>query len=161
MRSSPVFSYYTGITPPITILPSSPTVKGFTADNLRGSVRYWRCPPAAARAPDLMQLRGNSLLDGLLGGRRGVYGGLHGSACFETGPAACQIARSCIASADCSRRARHLARRLARGASAQDSIRDGRCVLPGGSLASVRFGRLLAAFGACQTARATTTSRVR
>ena len=39
-RSSLVFSYYTGITPPMTILPSSPTVKGFTANNLRGSVRY-------------------------------------------------------------------------------------------------------------------------
>jgi len=41
-RSSPAFSYYTGITPTMTILPSSPTVKGFTANNLRGSVRYLR-----------------------------------------------------------------------------------------------------------------------
>jgi len=47
-RSSPAFSYYTGITPPMTILPSSPTVKGFTANNLRGSVRYLQRPLAAA-----------------------------------------------------------------------------------------------------------------
>jgi len=47
-RSSLAFSYYTGITPPMTILPSSPTVKGFTVNNLSGSVRYrWR-PLAAA-----------------------------------------------------------------------------------------------------------------
>ena len=48
MWSSPVFSYYTGITPPMTILPSSPTVKRFTANNLRGSVRYLRRPLAVA-----------------------------------------------------------------------------------------------------------------
>jgi len=47
-RSSPAFSYYTGITPPMTILPSLPTVKGFTVNNLRGSVRYLWCPLAAA-----------------------------------------------------------------------------------------------------------------
>ena len=42
MRSSPVFGYYTGITPHMIILLKSPTVKGFTANNLRGSVRYLR-----------------------------------------------------------------------------------------------------------------------
>ena len=47
-----------------------------------------------------MQLRGNGLLDRSLGERRGVRGGSHGGVSFETGPAACQTARSCIASAD-------------------------------------------------------------
>jgi len=64
--SSPAFIYYTGITPPMTILPSSSTVKGFTANNLRGSVRSLR-------------LRGN----GSLGGRR-LPGGC---------PAACVMVR--------------------------------------------------------------------
>ena len=103
----------------MTILPSSPTIMGFTANNLRGSVRYLRCPLAAAFAPDRTQLRGNGLLDGTLGGRRGVRGGSHGSACFETGPAACQMAGSCIASAD-------------------GSDRDGHGVLPDGSLAALQ-----------------------
>ena len=118
-RSSPVFSYYTGITPPMTILPSSPTVKGFTANNLRGSVRYLQRPLAAASAPDRTRLRGNGLLDGSHGGRRGVRRTSPGGACFETGPAACQTARSCIASAD-------------------GSDRDRPGVLPDGSLAALR-----------------------
>jgi len=99
-RSSPAFNYYTRITSPMTLLPSSSTVRGFTANNLRGSVRYLRRPLAAAWAPDRTRLHGNGLLDGSLGGRRGVRGGSHGGACFETGPAACQTACSCIASAD-------------------------------------------------------------
>ena len=64
----------------MTLLPSSPTVRGFTANNLRGSVRYRRCPPAAARAPDRTRLRSNSLLNGSLDGRPGVRGGSHGGA---------------------------------------------------------------------------------
>jgi len=47
-RSSLAFGYYTGITPPMTFLPSLSTVKGFTANNLMGSVRYLRRPLAAA-----------------------------------------------------------------------------------------------------------------
>jgi len=39
-RSSPAFNYYTRITFPMTLLPSSPTVRGFTANNLRSSIRY-------------------------------------------------------------------------------------------------------------------------
>ena len=104
-----------------------------------------------------MRLRGSGVLDGSLGGRRGVRGGSRGGACFETGPAACQTARSCRfgggfdsrrarrlarrlargASADGSRRAQRLARRLARGASADGSV-DEPGVLPGGSLAALR-----------------------
>jgi len=87
--SSPVFNYYTRITSPMTLLTSSPTVRGFTANNLRGLVGYLRCLLSAACAPDRTQLRGNGLLDGSLGERRGVHGGSHGSVCFETGPAAC------------------------------------------------------------------------
>jgi len=36
------------ITPHMIILLKSPTVKGFTANNLRGSVQYWNRPPARA-----------------------------------------------------------------------------------------------------------------
>ena len=56
----------------MTILPSSPTVKGFTANILRGSVRYLRRPLAAARAPDHTRLRDDGLLNGSLGGRCGA-----------------------------------------------------------------------------------------
>jgi len=42
--SSLAFNYYTRITSPMTLLPSSPTVRGFTANNLRGSVRYLQRP---------------------------------------------------------------------------------------------------------------------
>jgi len=102
----------------MTLLPSSPTVRGFTANNLRGSVRYRRRPPAAARAPDRTRLRGNGLLDGSLGGRLGVRGGSRGGACN-------------------SRRARRLARRLAR-VSLWRMVRGGPGVLPDGSLAALR-----------------------
>ena len=47
-----------------------------------------------------------------------MRGGSRGGACFETGLAACQIARSCIASADC-------------------SDRDGPSILPDGLLAAL------------------------
>jgi len=110
-RSSPAFSYYTGITPPMTILPSSPTVKGFTANNLRGSVRYWSRPPARALG-DLPQW---------LARQAAMTVGL-------THASAASVYRSG------SRRARRLARRLARIASARD--RPGG--LPGGSLVSLR-----------------------
>jgi len=32
----------------MTLLPSSTTIRGFTANNLRGSVRYWHCLLASA-----------------------------------------------------------------------------------------------------------------
>jgi len=57
---------------------------------------------------------------------------------FKTGPMAGQMARSYIASADASTRARCLARRYAHGASAEDSIRDGPSILRDGSLAALR-----------------------
>jgi len=57
MRSSPAFNYYTRITSPMTLLPSSPTIRGFTVNNLRGLVRSLR-------------LRSNGSLDGSLGRRR-------------------------------------------------------------------------------------------
>ena len=79
----------------MTILPSSPTVKGFTANNLKVSVRYLRHPLAAACVPDRTRLRGNSLLDGSLVYRFGGW--------FR------------------SRRARCIARQLARGALADPS----------------------------------------
>ena len=66
-----------------------------------------------------------------------MHGGSPGGTCFETGPAACQRARSCIALADGSRQARRLARWLARGTSAEDSIRDRPSVLPDGTLAAL------------------------
>ena len=87
--------------------------------------------------PDRTRLRGSGLLDGSLGGQCGVLGGLHAGACFETGPADCQTARSCITSADDLRRTQHLARWLARGTSAENSIRDGPSVLTDGSLAAL------------------------
>jgi len=102
----------------MTILPSLPPVKGFTANNLRGSVWYRRRPPAAARAPDRTQLRGNGLLDGSLSGRLGVRSGSHGGACS-------------------SRRTQRLARRLAR-VSLWRMVRDGPSILPDGSLAALR-----------------------
>ena len=117
----------------MTVLLKSPTVKGFTANNLRGSVRYLRRrlerriargSAAAACLTDRTRLRGSGLLDGSLGGRRGVRGGSRGGAWFETGPAACQTARSCrFGGGFDSRRARHFARRLARGVSADGSRR--------------------------------------
>jgi len=106
-------------------------VKGLTANNLRGSVRYRRRPPAAASAPDRTRLRGNGLLDGSLVYRFGGW--------FEAGPASCPTARSRrFGGGFDSRRAWRLARRLARGASVEDAIRDGPGVLPDGSLAALR-----------------------
>jgi len=86
-----------------------------------------------------MQLCSCGLLDGSLGGRCGVRSASRGGAYFEMGPAACQTARSCIASADGLRRARCLAQWLARGALAEDSIRDWPGVLPDGSLVALRW----------------------
>ena len=114
----PVFNYYTRITSPMTLLPSSPTVRGFTANNLRGSVRYRQRPPPAARAPDRTRLRGNGLLVGSLGGRLGVRGGSFGGTCSSRG-------------------ARRLARRLA-CVSLRWMVRGGPGVLPNSSLAALR-----------------------
>jgi len=163
-RSSPAFSYYTVITPPMTILPSSPTVKGFTANNLRGSVRSLR-------------LGGNGSLNGLLGGRRlpggcpaacatvrpwfrgdgsarRIVGGCSAHARwlpdglrvsirrmvrFETGLAACPTARSYQSGVV--DRSTH-ARRLPDGLriSLRRMVRDTPGGLPDGSLVSVRCG---------------------
>jgi len=87
VQSSLVFNYYTRITSPMTLLPNSPTVRGFTANNLRGSVRYLRCPLAVASAPDRTQLRGNGLSNGSI-----VY---HFGGWLKVGPASCPTARSC------------------------------------------------------------------
>jgi len=73
---------------------------------------------------------------------------------FETDPVACQMAHSYIASADGSRRGHCLAQQLARGASTEDSIRDGPGVLPNGSLAALRRGiRIETGPTSCLTAR--------
>jgi hypothetical protein len=109
-RSSPAFNYYTRIKPHTTVLLKSPTVKGFTANNLRGSVRYWNRPPARALgnlpsgSPDGLQMSlrfeagSGGLPDGSLvslrletgpAARSYRFGGWFG---FETGPAACPTA---------------------------------------------------------------------
>jgi len=78
-----------------------------------------------------MRLRGNGLLDGSLGYRFSRW--------FEAGPASCPTARSRrFGGGFDSRRARCLGRPLTRGASAEDSIRDGPGVLPDGSLVALR-----------------------
>jgi len=162
----------------MTLLPSSPTVRGFTAHNLRGSVRYLR------RRLERQITRGSAA-----------------TACLTDRSVDGAVSAAARAAAHASRRARRLARRLARvslrrmvrggpgilpdvslaalwhrirfetgPASCPTSCsqrfggwfgQDGPSVLPGGSLASVRFGRSFDAFGACQTARATTALRVR
>jgi len=94
-----------------------------------------------------MRLRGNGLLDGFLVYRFGGW--------FEAGSASCPTARSRrFGGGFDSRRARRLARRLARGASAEDSIRDGPGVLPDGSLVALRRRmRFETGLASCPTAR--------
>ena len=132
-RSSPAFNYYTRIKPHMTVLPRSPTVKGFTANNQRGSLQYLRrrlerrivCGSAATACST------DRSMDGAVcaAARRVVRGGPGGvpdgslmsprrSIRIETGPAACPAARLCVASAD--------------GAD-----RDGPGILPDGSLVSL------------------------
>ena len=196
-RSTPAYNYYTRITSPMVLLPSSPTIRGFTANNLRGSVRYLR-----------QQLE------------RQIARGSAATACLTDRSVDVAVCAAAHAAAHASRRARRLARRLTRvslprmvrgwsGVLPDGSLavlrqrirfemgpasyptdrsrrfggwfeagpascpmarsrrfggwfaRDGPGVLPGGSLASVWFDGLFDAFGACQTARATTASQVR
>ena len=94
-RSLPAFSYYTGITPPMTILPSLPTIKGFTVNNLRGSVRYWNRSPALTLGDLPNGPRGGSRRRRVCRMPGSVLDGLRISFQFETGPAACPTARSC------------------------------------------------------------------
>ena len=108
MRSSPALSCYTKITSLMTILPSSPTVNGFTANNLRGSVRYWNRPQARTAVRD------GGWFDACPAACPTAFASLR----FEAGPAA--------------------ARRLARGPSSDGSIRDEPGVLPEGPLAAIR-----------------------
>ena len=130
-----------------------------------------RCARRLAQ-PRMLRDGPGGLPDGSLGYRFGGW--------FEVCPASCPTARSWRfgggfdsrqarplaqrlargASANGLRRARRLARRLARGASVDGSVKTGPGVLPGGSLALVRFGGSFDAFGACQTARAITASQV-
>jgi len=121
-RSPPAFNYYTTITSPMTLLPSSPTVRGFTANNLRGSVRYWSRPPARALG-DLPQwvARQAAMAVGLT----------HASA-------------ACVYRSG-SRRARRLARRLACIASARLEMGPAACP----AARSYRFGGW---FDACPAA---------
>jgi len=177
-RSSLAFNYYTRITSLMILLPSSPTVRGFTANNLRGLVRYLQ------RRLECRIVRGSAATACLMD--RSVDG------------AVCTAARAVV---HASRRACRPARRLTRislrlmvrggpGILPDSSLaalrrripfekgpvscptagsrrfgrwfsQDGPSILPGGSLALVRFGGSFNAFGACQTARATTASRVR
>jgi len=113
-RSSPAFNYYTRITSPMTLLPSSPSVRGFTVNNLSGSVRYLRqqlecriaCSSVAAAC-----LTDRSV-DGVV----------------------CAAARTAV---HASRRVQRLARQLAR-VSLRRMVRDGPGVLPDGSLSALR-----------------------
>ena len=98
---------------------------------------------AARAAAHVVQDRPVGLPDGLLVYR---FGG-----CFEAGVVSCPTAHSQRFGGGLdSRRAQRLVRRLARGASAEDSIRDGPGVLPDGSLAALwrmlrsRWARCLA-----------------
>ena len=129
-RSPPAFSYYTGITPPMTILPSSPTVKGFTANNLRGSVRYLR-----------RHLE------------RRIIHGAAAAACLtdrSVDGAVCTAAR---AVAHALRRAQRLARGLAR-VSLWRMVRGRPGVLPDGLLAALRRRiRFETGPASCPTAR--------
>ena len=150
--SSPAFNYYTRITSPMTLLPSSPTVRGFTANDLRGSVRFGSVPAgcglsagsyAAPRQRLARRIARISLRRMVRGGPGvlpdGSLAALRRRIRFETGPASCPTARSRrFGGGFDSRRAWRLARRLARGASAEDAIRDGPGVLPDGSLAALR-----------------------
>ena len=55
----------------MTVLPRSPTVKGFTVNNLRGSVRYWNRPPTGALGSLPSSSRdGGATADGLTHARR-------------------------------------------------------------------------------------------
>jgi len=99
----------------MTILPSLPPVKGFTANNLRGSVRYLR------RRLERRIARGSAA-----------------AACLTDRSVDGVVCAAARAAAHASRRARRLARRLARVALAEDSIRDVPGVLPDGSLAALR-----------------------
>jgi len=196
-RSSPAFNYYTRIKPHMTVLPKSPTVKGFTANNLRDSVRYLRrrlerriargslvaacltdhsvdgAVYAAARAVAHASRRVRQLARRLarVSLRRMVRGGpgvlpdgslavLRRRIRFETGPASCPTARSWRFSG-------WFEAGLVSCPTARSQRfggwfgRDGPGILPGSSLASVWFGGSFDAFGACQTACATTASQVR
>ena len=168
-RSSPAFNYYTRIKPHRTVLLKSPTVKGFTANNLRGSVRFGSVPAgcglsAGSYAAPRQQLarrlaRGASAEDSIRDGpgvlSDGSLAALRQRIRFETGLASCPTVRSRRFGGGCdSRRARRLARRLARGASAEDSIRDGPDVLPDGSLLALRrIVQIETGPASCPTAR--------
>ena len=55
----------------MTVLPRSPTVKGFTVNNLRGSVRYWNRPPTGTLGSLPSSSRdGGATADGLTHARR-------------------------------------------------------------------------------------------
>jgi len=110
VRSLPAFNYYTRITSPITLLPSSPTVRGFTANNLSGSVRYlrWRLERRIAHGSVAAACLTDHSVDGAV--------------CA----AACVVAHAC-------RRARQLARQLDH-VSLRRMVPGGPGVLPDGSL---------------------------
>jgi len=87
---------------------------------------------AARAAAHVVRDRPDGLPDGLLVYRFGGW--------FEAGAVSCPTASSQRFSGGLdSRRVRGLARRLARSASAEDSIPDGPGVLPDGSLAVLRW----------------------
>ena len=138
--SSPAFNYYTRITSPMTLLPSSPTVRGFTANNLSGSVRYLRRPWATTCTTDRSVV---ARCERRLARRRLRFDS-YSAACptagrmsflFEAGPAACPMAGAYRFG---SRRARRLARQLARVASADGSVETGPVYCP--TARSYRFG---------------------
>jgi len=190
--SSLAFNYYTGITTPMTLLPSSPTVRGFTANNLKDSVRHlgrrlerqiacssaaaacltdhsvdgavYAVPRAAAHTSRWARPLARRLARVLL--RRMVRGGpgvlpdgslvvLWQRIRFETGLVSCPMARlwrfsGWFEAGPASCPMAHLWN------FGGWFGRDGPGFLPGGSLALVRYGGSFDAFGACQTAHATT-----
>jgi len=129
-RSSPAFNYYTRMTSPMTLLPSSPIIRGFTANNLRGSVRYlrWRLERRIAR-------------------------GSAATACLTDCSVDSVVWAAARAAAHASRRVRRLARRLA-CVSLWRMVRGGPRVLPDGSLAALRRRiRFETGPASCPTAR--------
>ena len=109
------FNYYTGITSPMILLPSLPTDRGFTANNLRGSVLYlqWRLERRITRGSAATACLTDRSVDG------GVY----------------VVAR---VAAHVLRRAQRIARRLA-CVSLRRMVRGRPGVLPDDSLVALRW----------------------
>ena len=128
--SSPAFNYYTRITSPMTLLPSSPTVRGFTANNLMGSVWYLRW-----------------------GLERRIARGSEPTACLTDRSVDSVVWAAARTVAHASRQIQRLARRLA-CVSLRRLVGGRRGVLPDGSLTALRWRiRFEKGPASCPTAR--------